>query len=583
MVQHRNTVDVNLIPVGLLNNQTIALKDVPNPVSYDELMKHLSAKAIDKQFTLHANRPKNSIQVSDGPSHFIPRGSAEINLDQPLIHFYNDVYRPAAAKDKGVEIDDTVPETKIIPGGVSIGGAIITFQRTLRVADNENEHALPPSLGTFEIYNTGDFADKLPKEVTDKGGVFMAMYQREAMWLSFKQGDEGSAVKISVGGVNALTGLPQNAASGDKQDYLAVTNGVGGQMWLDGISVSPGVVRQFVAMPLGQGYTVEGQVTGKEDTGGMQIDVYPKYCSTVSFTNRNANIYKTPRQLGMAAGGILEMNDLQLRQTEVLNPGSQIHVVATTLDVEIRPVLPIPELPRGGSAMYQMMSAPRSMRMSRSAGPGSSALLGLAAGGRITQKINRDPLPIMAYNQSKVVRLHVSIINASQFQAITGMPTPPTPVSARSYIRAGLPWFELYDEHIPTANNASTPTALSNVISIAEMDRQRRATGEGEAQIDCVYCKYEMATTRLVPCGHYVCDNCSTTRVCPNPTCQSPITEKKKFAAGMPLPGMEDGQGIVTGSNHENIIKLKASAKRGVVLTFNLDRYAVSGLHSGET
>jgi hypothetical protein len=47
------------------------------------------------------------------------------------------------------------------------------------------------------------------------------MYQREAMWMSFKS-DKPSAVKISVGGVNALTGLPQNETAQGKQDYLAV-------------------------------------------------------------------------------------------------------------------------------------------------------------------------------------------------------------------------------------------------------------------------------------------------------------------------------------------------------------------------
>ena len=30
-------------------------------------------------------------------------------------------------------------------------------------------------------------------------------------------------------------------------------------------------IRQFVAMPLGSGYTVEGQITGAEEFGGIQI------------------------------------------------------------------------------------------------------------------------------------------------------------------------------------------------------------------------------------------------------------------------------------------------------------------------
>ena len=56
------------------------------------------------------------------------------------------------------------------------------------------------------------------------------MYQREAMWMSFNAlNQQGLAVKISVGGVNALTGLPQNAGASPQQDYLPI-GGPDGQM-----------------------------------------------------------------------------------------------------------------------------------------------------------------------------------------------------------------------------------------------------------------------------------------------------------------------------------------------------------------
>jgi hypothetical protein len=56
------------------------------------------------------------------------------------------------------------------------------------------------------------------------------MYQREAMWMSFEPANRGCsyAVKISVGGVNVLTGLPQNQSVEGKQDYVVV-GGVNGQ------------------------------------------------------------------------------------------------------------------------------------------------------------------------------------------------------------------------------------------------------------------------------------------------------------------------------------------------------------------
>ena len=43
------------------------------------------------------------------------------------------------------------------------------------------------------------------------------------------------------------------------------------QPWLDGINAGDGFIKQFVAMPLGMGYTVEGQVTGEERHGGLQL------------------------------------------------------------------------------------------------------------------------------------------------------------------------------------------------------------------------------------------------------------------------------------------------------------------------
>ena len=47
------------------------------------------------------------------------------------------------------------------------------------------------------------------------------------------------------------------------------------QPWLDGYCVEKGVIRQFVAMPLGEGYTVEEQLTGAAQHGGLQIVAYP--------------------------------------------------------------------------------------------------------------------------------------------------------------------------------------------------------------------------------------------------------------------------------------------------------------------
>ena len=47
------------------------------------------------------------------------------------------------------------------------------------------------------------------------------------------------------------------------------------QPWIDGYNTGKDIVKQFVAAPLGQGYTVEEQLKSKVDTGGLQIQVFP--------------------------------------------------------------------------------------------------------------------------------------------------------------------------------------------------------------------------------------------------------------------------------------------------------------------
>ena len=201
---------------------------------------------------------------------------------------------------------------------------------------------------------------------------------------------------------------------------------------------------------------------------------------------------------------------------------------------------------------------------------------GFAAGGQISQKINRDPLPITAYDHSKVQQFHITVINAAYFSAITGLPSPPSPITAKSYIEHGFPWFELYDEHIPTANNTSSATPLAAVRSIAQMDADRKLAGEGDTQPECGYCAYEMATQRLSPCGHVFCDDCSTSNACP--TCEKRVTSRKRFAAAMPLPGKEDNDGVEALSLDERIVKLRDGERSGTVVSFRLKNHAISPL-----
>ena len=151
---------------------------------------------------------------------------------------------------------------------VSIGRFSVTFERTLRIPDDGRDYPLPPGLGHFPVRRVADYADRVPAAWRAHGGVFLPMYQREAMWLNFHGAYwHPNAVKVAVGKVNAVSGEPYHDSCLGREDYVVVPP----QPWLDGINAGDGYIRQFVAMPLGMGYTVEGQVTGEERHGGLQL------------------------------------------------------------------------------------------------------------------------------------------------------------------------------------------------------------------------------------------------------------------------------------------------------------------------
>ena len=149
----------------------------------------------------------------------------------------------------------------------------LDFQRTLRIPDNGEDYPLPPGLGSFPLRHVDDCADRLPAGWLRRGGVLLPMHQAEAMWLSFG-GASGYpfAIKVATGKICAVTGDAwAEQLNRDPQDYLVVPE----QPWLDGYCVEKGVIRQFVAMPLGAGHTVEEQLTGAAEHGGLQIIAFP--------------------------------------------------------------------------------------------------------------------------------------------------------------------------------------------------------------------------------------------------------------------------------------------------------------------
>ena len=106
-----------------------------------------------------------------------------IHIDEPLIAFAN--------RQFGRQIELHVTEKSSNEHGTQIDslkdsdGLEIIFHRTVRMPDDDKLHQLPGSLGAFPLYNVSAYAEALPKKIVGEGGVFLPMWQREALWMSF--------------------------------------------------------------------------------------------------------------------------------------------------------------------------------------------------------------------------------------------------------------------------------------------------------------------------------------------------------------------------------------------------------------
>ncbi len=264
----------------------------------------------------------------------------------------------------------------------------IEFQRTLRIPDDNRSYSLPPGLGKFTLNHVDDYAERLPPHWKKHGGVFLPIYQSEALWINFAGwGDYPCAVKIAAGKINAVSGKEWSSElSDDPQDYVVSTS----QPWLDGFNVAEGLIRQFVAMPLGGGFTAEEQITGSADHGGIQIIVYPM----------KREIYREKIEKPRLERQKLMTDEDWLDQPKFMR--SECCYVAEEQ--------------------------------------------GLAPGGLMKQDIHADEYGIDAWDQSTSSRCFIHLANSEQYQQITGHLPPEKPPTAKEYTNAGLPWFDYYSD-----------------------------------------------------------------------------------------------------------------------------------------
>jgi len=282
----------------------------------------------------------------------------------------------------------------------------IEFQRTLRIPDDKNTYPLPPGLGTFPLKHVDDYS--VPPKWFEHGGVMLPMFQSEAMWINFRteyiadrNTDYPFAIKVATGKIDALTGNSwKNSLSKNPQDYMISTE----QPWLDGYCVEKDLIRQFVAMPLDQGYTAEEQITDAADYGGLQIIVYPM------------------------------KRDVFDKRFPIIERNQQV---------------------KSGPIMYSTSFVAESC---------ASFDMGLAPGGKIHQEIYEDPFDFNDWDQGTKNRCFVHIANSLLWEAVTGKRPPTKPFSAKEYTDSGLPWFEYYDDNAVSIDGSSILSKLKSVL-----------------------------------------------------------------------------------------------------------------------
>lgn len=285
----------------------------------------------------------------------------------------------------------------------------ISFQRTLRIPDDGKPYPLPPGLGRFPLEHVDDYASNVPAEWIERGGVLLPMYQSEALWLNFESRyipDRSVSypfvIKVAAGKINAVTGDSWGEPlRQDPQDYMVSTR----QPWLDGYCVEKGLIRQFVAMPLGDGYTAEEQLTGEAVYGGIQILAYPM--------KREAFEKYFPKK----------------------RRGVQFSISSGS---------PMPSVCESVSPM------------------------GLAPGGRMRQEIYEDPFRIYDWETGHKSRCFVHIANSLVWRALTGKLPPTVPFTAREYSDHGLPWFEYYRDDSKALGGSSKLGKLLSVVGMGK-------------------------------------------------------------------------------------------------------------------
>ncbi|KAG8355558.1 hypothetical protein FVEN_g6453 [Fusarium venenatum] len=385
-------------------------------------------------------------------------------------HHNNKLSQPGASLKMLEHLVPWSPVTEVTDK-IKIDDLTISFKRTIRVSDNKSTNDLPPDMGEFPLSKMDDYAETIPLSMAEKGGVFIPMYQREALWIGFES-TKKYVIRVFVGGINAVSGEPKvpHAATSLRrrtlisqgksvQDYLFVP----GQRRLDGVAVEGVKVRQFVAMPAGTGHSIETQIIGEEVTGGIQFEVTRldirlreiKTQEAVVIMVKSPISYESKILIGSREENVFDLKTRYEAQENV--PIDLIRCIHGRNELEDNRTLKSYGI--RGLATIEMVPRLRG-------GGKASAEMHMSAGGRITQGI--VALQKRSYSKTVPIAFNVQVLNSASFERLTDELPPVSPVSTETYAKWGFPFFSIYEEPSAICGDFTGVKSIAEIYKTSE-------------------------------------------------------------------------------------------------------------------